>query len=79
MVVMFSARKRPMGRCQTMENFTFAKHRSATKSLFSVPSGATQVGGASGLAAAEILLQSHEHELAFVPALPDSWKDGEVK
>jgi alpha-L-fucosidase 2 len=66
---------------KAMDNFVFAMHNYTTNSLFSICSRAMQVDGSFGMAAAvaEMVLQSHENELAFLPALPDSWKDGEVK
>jgi len=66
---------------KAQENFTYAMHQYTTNSLFSICSRAMQVDGAFGMAAAvaEMLLQSHENELAFLPALPPAWKDGEFK
>jgi len=65
---------------KAMENFAYAMHNYTTQSLFSICSGAMQVDGSLGMAAAvgEMVLQSHEDELAFLPALPESWRDGEV-
>ncbi|MCX6574726.1 MAG: hypothetical protein NTX99_12160 [Candidatus Aminicenantes bacterium] len=56
-------------------------HQYTTNSLFSICSRAMQVDGAFGMSAAvaEMLLQSHEDELSFLPALPAAWKDGDVK
>ena len=66
---------------KAMENFVFAMRKYTTRSLFSICSGAMQVDGSFGMAAAvaELILQSHEEELSFLPALPESWKDGEVR
>jgi alpha-L-fucosidase 2 len=65
---------------KAMENFTYAMRKYTTQSLFSICSSAMQVDGSFGMAAAvaEMILQSHENELAFLPALPESWKEGEV-
>ena len=66
---------------KALENFTYAVHQYTTNSLFSICSRAMQVDGAFGMSAAvaELLLQSHEDELALLPALPAAWKDGQVK
>ncbi|OGD22773.1 MAG: alpha-L-fucosidase [Candidatus Aminicenantes bacterium RBG_13_64_14] len=66
---------------KAMDNFVFAMHNYTTNSLFSICSRAMQVDGSFGMAAAvaEMVLQSHDNELAFLPALPDSWSEGEVR
>lgn len=65
---------------KAIQNVTYAMHHYTTNSLFSICSRAMQVDGSFGMSAAvaEMLLQSHEDELAFLPALPASWPDGEV-
>ena len=66
---------------QAMENLRFAMNTYTTASLFSICSGALQVDGALGLSAAisETLLQSQAGEIDFLPALPSSWRTGEVR
>ena len=66
---------------KALENFTYAMHKYTTDSLFSICSNTLQVDGAFGMAAAvaEMILQSHEDEISFLPAIPTSWNEGEVR
>jgi alpha-L-fucosidase 2 len=66
---------------KALENFVYAVHNYTLPNLFSICSKAMQVDGSFGVAAAvaEMLLQSHEGELHFLPALPAAWGDGEME
>jgi alpha-L-fucosidase 2 len=66
---------------RALENFAYAMRHYTTDSLFSICANALQVDGVFGMAAAvaEMLFQSHEGEIAFLPALPASWPEGEVE
>ena len=65
---------------RAMENIRYAVGNYTTSSLFSTCSNAMQVDGALGVTAAiaEMLLQSDEGGIRFLPALPESWNEGEV-
>jgi alpha-L-fucosidase 2 len=66
---------------KAMENIGYAFHHYTCDNLFSICSGNLQVDGSLGMTAAiaEMLLQSHENALFFLPALLHSWPDGSVR
>ena len=66
---------------KSLENLRFALNNYTTASLFSICSNALQVDGALGFSAAvaEMLVQSQNGEIEFLPALPAAWRDGEVR
>ncbi|HQZ18351.1 MAG TPA: glycoside hydrolase N-terminal domain-containing protein, partial [Vicinamibacteria bacterium] len=66
---------------EALQNIVYALTHYTTESLFSICSRKPQVDGAFGMTAAiaEMLLQSHEEALAFLPALPAAWPSGEVR
>jgi alpha-L-fucosidase 2 len=66
---------------KALENFNNGVHNYTLPNLFSLCSKNLQVDGAFGMTAAlaEMLLQSHEGELVFLPALPAAWSEGAVE
>ena len=66
---------------KALDNFAYAMNHYTTDSLFSICSNALQVDGAFGLSAAvmEMLVQSQNGEIEFLPAQPAAWSKGEVR
>jgi alpha-L-fucosidase 2 len=66
---------------KAMDNFLYYLKKYTFNNLFAICSNALQVDGSFGVTAAiaEMLLQSHEGFIDFLPALPASWKNGRVK
>lgn len=65
---------------KAMENFLYYLQHYTFNNLFAICSNALQVDGSFGVTAAiaEMLLQSHEGFIDFLPALPVTWSSGRV-
>ena len=66
---------------KAMENFLYYLQHYTFNNLFAICSNALQVDGSFGVSAAiaEMLVQSHEGFIDFLPARPASWLSGQVK
>jgi alpha-L-fucosidase 2 len=66
---------------KAMDNLNYYIHNYVFDNLFAICSKSLQVDGSFGVSAAvaEMILQSHEDEIFFLPALPKFWKNGEVR